>query len=489
MRSPGWLLLLITGCGGLERPPHEVFRVETETLLQEDSRPTNPTAPWPRFEPGERVESVVSPGGQFRIHFSRSGLNAVAAADTDDNGVPDAVDFVARTYDAVAAFYTQEGFRLPPPDSGGGDERFDVYLVDFAGRADGAFRAEGCLEPNQGCHGYMLQENDFAGYSYASYAQAVSTLASHEFFHAVQAAYRTGLGRVADEGTAVWASEHFAPELDDLEHFSRAYLSSPDRSLVVDPDGPAQTFSYGAALFFQFLGERLGDEVMRGMLEESLRSPSARWAELLDTVLRRDEATDFDAMFSEFAEWNLATGARSREGVGYAGGAGYTGLVLTAKALPVDEASLRVAAASTRYFEVPGGTEPVTASFEPREGAASEVSHLLVAAVNAHEVLRIVRAQGSGTLSAQVSDPRATHVVVAVVNGRRTGGGQYGRLRIGPETPSEEPPEPAARGCQTAPGVLSAALLLVIAALLRRPRPVRASARRRSPGRRGPSRR
>ncbi|QRK09661.1 hypothetical protein JQX13_05885 [Archangium violaceum] len=454
------LLLLSAGGASPANPSHEALGRELGALLQ-GGRPTEATADQPRFEPGEQVESVVSPGGLFRLHFSRSGPNAVTAADADGNGVPDSVDTVARTYDAVAVFYSGLGYRLPPEDSGGsgehgGDGRFDVYLVDFAGRADGAFRVEGCLTTDMGCSGYMLQENDFAGYGYASYEQAVATLASHELFHAVQAAYRTGLGRVAEEGTAVWASERFAPELDDLERAAPAYLSLADRSLVVDPDGPAQSFSYGASLFFQFLSERLGEGVVLSMWEESVHAPSARWPALLETVLRRDWGMDFDTAFSEFAQWNLATGARAREGSGYARGADYSGLALTAKDLPVDEASVRVAAASTRYFEVAGGAESVSASFEPREGTDSAAVHLLVAAVNEHEVLRVARADGPGSLSAQVSARDATHVVVAVVNGRPEGDGRYGRLRISAASPDEEP----ARGCQAAPGPLPWALLL-----------------------------
>ncbi|WP_395833449.1 MXAN_6640 family putative metalloprotease [Cystobacter fuscus] len=461
MRLPVWPLLLLTGCGGSHRPPHEVLDEEARTLLQ-GGRPTEATAEPPRFEPGEPVESVVSPGGRFRIHFSRSGPNAVALADTEGNGIPDAVDTVARTYDAVAAFYAGLGYRSPPEDSGdpGADGRFDVYLVDFAGRADGAFRREDCLAVELGCRGYMLQENDFAGYGYASYTQAVTTLASHEFFHAVQAAYGTALGRVAEEGTAVWASERFAPELDDLEHFVPAYLSRADRSLVVDPDGPAQAFGYGASLFFQFLGERLGDEVIRAMWEESVRAPSSHWAELLETVLRRDAGTDFDTVFSEFASWNLATGERAREGSGYARGAGYSGLVPAARDLPVDEPSVRVAAASMRSFDVAGGTPSISASFEPKEGTDSAGLHLLVAAVTEREVLRIVRADGPGVLSARVSAEDATRVVVAVVNGRHSGDGRYGRLSIASESPPAEHPS---RGCQTAPGALPGALLLAAA--------------------------
>ncbi|WP_257455864.1 MXAN_6640 family putative metalloprotease [Archangium lipolyticum] len=471
MRLSLLLLLLGAGCGGPNgNPSHEALGKELGALLQ-GGRPTEATAAPPRFEPGEQVESMVSPGGLFRLHFSRSGPNAVTVADVDGNGVPDSVDTVARTYDAVAVFYSGMGYRLPPRDSGGtgehgGDERFDVYLVDFAGRADGAFRVEGCLTTDLGCSGYMLQENDFAGYGYPSHEHAVATLASHEFFHAVQAAYRTGLGRMAEEGTAVWASEHFAPELDDLERAAPAYLSHADRSLVVEPDGPAQSFSYGASLFFQFLSERLGEGVVLSMWEESVHAPSARWPTLLETVLRRDWGMDFDTTFSEFAQWNLATGESAREGSGYARGADYSGLVLAARELPVDEPAVRVAAASTRYFEVPGGTESVSASFDPREGTESAALHLLVAAVNEHEVLRIVRADGPGHLSAQVSARDATHVVVAMVNGRPEGDGRYGRLRISSRSPHEDP----SGGCQIAPGALPWALLLTATVWRRSPR-------------------
>ena len=84
---------------------------------------------------------------------------------------------VAVLYDDVLALYRDElGFRPPLADAtvadNGGDGRFDVYLVDFGGGiatapsgsdAGGLDRAA----PGQ-CVGYMVQENDFAGYGYPS---------------------------------------------------------------------------------------------------------------------------------------------------------------------------------------------------------------------------------------------------------------------------------------------------------------------------------
>jgi hypothetical protein len=120
------------------------------------------------------VRSVVSPGGSFRVHFSEVGPNAVATADADGDGTPDAVEVVATTYDEAGAFYAGE-LRMRTPvsdeivgDGDGGDALFDVYLVDFAGRADGAYRNEACNAAGA-CAGYMIQENDFTGYAYPSY--------------------------------------------------------------------------------------------------------------------------------------------------------------------------------------------------------------------------------------------------------------------------------------------------------------------------------
>ncbi|WP_171447601.1 MXAN_6640 family putative metalloprotease [Corallococcus carmarthensis] len=427
------LLLLLTGAGTPRGLPHE--REAVAGLAAESSRPTSPTSPEPRYLPEDTVESALSPGGRFRIHFTRQGKHAVPAADADGSGVPDFVELVGRTYERVATFYAGLGFRLPPDDTNpagddGGDGRFDVYLVDFAGIGDGAFRQETCLDGTTRCTGFMLQENDFAGYSYPSDSEAVEILSSHEFFHAVQAAYRPGLGGIASEGTAVWATERFEPALDDLENFTRGYMISPDSTLTLDPAGPGVSFTYGAGLFFQFLGEHYGDGALVALLEESVREPEARWPVLLDTCLRRDFASSFDAAFTLFATWNLGTGPRATPGFGYARGEGYAPVSAPAVALPHTQDRVRVAAAASRLFEVPGGASFVGASFEPEPGTDPAALHLVLAAVTDDAVLRVVTADGPEALRAQVASGDATRVVVAVVDGRNEGLGRYGRLCI-----------------------------------------------------------
>ena len=79
--------------------------------------------------------------------------------------------------------------------------------------------------------GFIVQENDFAGYGYPSLTYANRVLASHEFFHAVQAAYDSEQSSIIGEGSAVWATEQFDGSLADFEGFLPGFFKHPDRSL------------------------------------------------------------------------------------------------------------------------------------------------------------------------------------------------------------------------------------------------------------------
>src|SRR5690606_14216405 len=82
-----------------------------------------------------------------------------------------------------------------------------------------------------------------------------------------QAAYDVGQGSVLREGSAVWATEYFDTDLDDLERLSGGYLQQTDRPLDRPPGGPIDPFSYGAAVFFQFLSERFEPGIIRALWE------------------------------------------------------------------------------------------------------------------------------------------------------------------------------------------------------------------------------
>ncbi|AKF05333.1 MXAN_6640 family putative metalloprotease [Sandaracinus amylolyticus] len=325
-------------------------------------RPDDVRATAPRFDEGDEVERFDSPGGAFAIHFTRAGTHTVPLADADADGVPDFVQEVAATYDEALAFYVSLGLRAPLGDEGvpegdGGDGRLDVYLVNFGGGSTGAFRRDVCTTT---CIGHVVQENDFAGYGFASRRSAVRILASHELFHAVQAAYDADQSAVLGEGSAVWASEAFDPTLEDLEAFSDSYLGATDRSIEQSATGPVDPYTYGAGVFFEFLAERYGPELVVGVVrdvEDGARGVAdPRWIDVLSSALERDHATTFEAAWLDHARWNLRTGRRADPEASYERGAMLAELAIEALPVPYADTRVRMLRGSSRSYRVTLGS-------------------------------------------------------------------------------------------------------------------------------------
>ncbi|MFO0600100.1 MAG: MXAN_6640 family putative metalloprotease [Myxococcaceae bacterium] len=406
------------------------------------------------FKNGETVENYDPDGGRYRVHYTRMGVDAVPLADANDSGVPDFVEDVGDTYDSVGGLYHDTLlYRRPTSDQGiadnGGDGRFDVYLVDFGLSADGAFRVDQCppSSPSK-CIGYVVEENDFAGYGYPSLAIANRILASHEYFHAVQAAYDDDQSVVVSEGTAVWATERYAPQTNDFEGFVHGYLERPDRSIDSPPPGPVPTFAYGSAIFFKFLSERHGDDVIRKLWEhlengqgdptEPMDQTNPTFLIQLDAVLKRDYQTTFGEDFAQFARWNLYTASAGDPDAGYAEGSKYPAVAMTLVTLPAPQENLRVFYASTQYFTAPaGGRTRVTAALVDTVLTTTDDTQDLVlwlAARKGGKNTEVVKVTNRETV-----DISGGAVIVGVVNTRRgaVGAAQSQRPSLCIGTPDE----------------------------------------------------
>lgn len=422
-----------------------------------------------QFDPGDVVEAHGSAAGHFLIHFTKAGKNAVPPADSDATGVPDFVEEVASVYDEVYQRYHDDlGFRTPASDEAiatdnGGDGRFDVYLVDFAGIGDGIFRTDGCDPENpEVCSGYMVQENDYAGYGYPSTTIANRILGSHEYFHAVQAAYDTDQGSVANEGSAVWATEKFDPSLEDFEAFLSGYFKNTDRTITEPLPGPVDPFSYGMAIFFQFLDERYGEATVRSLWERcengAFGEANPDWFMALDPMLAAEASTSFAEAFVEFAKWNLFTGSAADPTQSYADGADYPSLDYVDVGLPYTDDALRVFRASAQYYRMDtGGRANITAALVPPKDSPSEadgVAMLLVAKTGTKlgPVLRVTDPLAGSEV---VDATGAGKFIVVIINTLQAGESQRPGLCIGtpeevtacrnalvPEDPPDPPPPP-----------------------------------------------
>ncbi|XXX74420.1 MXAN_6640 family putative metalloprotease [Sorangium sp. So ce134] len=441
--APAFAALLapaLAACGAGEAPLGPLDGPAAAPLDRPDTRGTDLQF---RFDPDDAVETFASASGSFLVHFAREGRSAVPAGDADATGVPDFVEEVASIYDEVIVHYRDVlGFRPPRSDEdlpdNGGDGRFDVYLVDFAGVGDGVFRVDAC-EPDDGgrCAGFMIQENDYSGYDYPSTRTANRILGSHELFHAVQAAYDHGQDTPMLEGTAVWATESFDPSLKDFEGFVDGYLSNTDRSFDVPMIGPVDPFSYGSAIFFQFLEERYGDGAVRSLWERvedgAFDEADPVWFEQLDPLLASLARSTFAEAFVEFATWNLLTGAYADPERSYAAGAGYRGLAPEAVAAP-HAGRLRVFHASAQYFSArPDGRATMTAALAVPAGDPAQLGGLalLLAARRGRTYGEIVRADDVAAGAELVDTADADGLAVIVVNGLQDGDSRKPTLCIG----------------------------------------------------------
>lgn len=338
------------------------------------------------FDDTDVLAYTDGPTRTVRVHYSVEGPNVTLLADEDGSGAPDFAETVAETAEDVLRFYEDLGFEPPLTEADlglgdlGGSPAFDFYLVDFGGNADGAFSIDGCA--GQQCAGHMIMENDFQGYGYPSLEEAASVLCSHELFHAVQAAYIADQPVWFSEGTAVWAENQYDPGVQDFLRLADAYLAETNRSLDRPPAGAVTAFSYGTALFFQFLTERFGEGVGPD-LQQTFAALGPDGA--LDAILEIIETnrSSIEEEWARFARWNLATGRRAGD-ESYPFAPQLSGIVVEASAEEqlIDDNRFYPLAAS--YFRVghPGGelrfssTDDLTGltfSLHPEGEAALEI--------------------------------------------------------------------------------------------------------------------
>jgi hypothetical protein len=326
-------------------------------------RPTEPESPY-RYDPTDVLAFHDDPSGLVRVHYSAAGPTAVPLADGDGDGVPEFVERVAQVAAAALLYYEQQvGLRSPLSEASmglaplGGSEALDVYLVDFAGVGDGHFDYDACSEVPAQCAGFLLVDNDFAGYGYPSQAFAIDLVVPHELFHGIQAAYEAYLPVWISEGTAVWGTSRFDPLVSDLIPYADAYLAEAWRSVDKPPPGPVPAFAYGTGLLFDFLATRhdpafIG-EVLTATVATTLDPIDPRQA--IAAALQGRGDTLADAWLA-FASANLASGSRAGATSSHSYAGQLAGVVADAEGARVEDlARYSPLAALYHRLDHPGG--------------------------------------------------------------------------------------------------------------------------------------
>jgi len=260
----------------------------------------------------------------------------------------------------------------------------------------------------------------------------------------IQAAYDADQGANWGEATATWASEYFDPALTDFEYFIRGWFDKPGRSIDQEPIGPVDRFSYGLAIFAQFLSESFGDDIIREHwedLEDGARGVAdPKWLPALIALLERDHETTFREVWVEFAQWVIRSGQGQVEG-SFANAASYPRVAREIVGFPFVDERLRVYRASFQVWAGgPAGRTEMTAALASEDPTELDTLTLILAARRGAEVTSVqavASVDAAGVLAASLSVVGADEVIVVVASSAVGGQSKRPGLCIGNATEVE----------------------------------------------------
>ena len=198
----------------------------------------------------------LSSSGHFKIHYNTEGSQSPDQTDLNNNQVPDYVEEVAIiAEDSRYTLINIMGY-LPEPDDG--DGIYDIYIVNQS--------AWGWNVPESSITGasYVKIDNDYLGNTFNSnYCfDAIDKMrisVAHEFFHAIQRAYRPNYNTDHDfllEMSSMWFEDLMVPNCNDylsFTNYSSGIFKNPDQKFEGSESDNSASFGYSMALFGHYL--------------------------------------------------------------------------------------------------------------------------------------------------------------------------------------------------------------------------------------------
>lgn len=237
------------------------------------ARPTDGAAdPWKNgYLPGTPTTYRCSETADICVHWVTDpdqvepnpdkGIDGDAPdlTDTDEDGVPDWVEQNIGVFEQVwEGIVDQLGYRPPVPDDTarrhGPDGKTDIYLAELGHEGMYGYCT---IDDIADRSAYCVVDDDFAEFA-GTPERSLRVTAAHEFFHAVQFAYRIDGDHWLMEGTAAWVEDEVYDHINDnLQYLSRSALRFPDAPLdFVDPSD--FNWVYGSWIWWRFLTEHFG---------------------------------------------------------------------------------------------------------------------------------------------------------------------------------------------------------------------------------------
>ena len=293
------------GCGTFQQDPARTGRV------------ARPSLPY----------SYATQSGHFRIHYAVTGDDAVDAADTDGDGIPDWVTFTGSILDSIYAQYELMGYQTLLGDNGdGGGYEYDVYLRELS-------YANVYGYTRYGIDSYLELDDDYAERIYLGDPyNSMRVTVAHELFHAVQFTYYAGSeGRWWQEATAVFMEDVMYPDINDYwqylnpDYFGETFFDDPATGLASYGSSGSAVNIYGASVFVHFLNQSkpcCGKNSVRQTFERQESANSASVSLIID-ALEDGMHRSIEELLADFWMWSYFSGGRTIPGLFFTDAAGY----------------------------------------------------------------------------------------------------------------------------------------------------------------------
>ncbi len=247
--------------------------------------------------------SIVSPSGFFRIHYYSTG-SFVPQYDINE---------FAQSLDSSYYFEVNHlGYPPPPedtqpglpPDSAGGDSRYDVYIVPL-GNFYGETYFETQIGPEPRFTSFIRVDYKFGSGFYTHGIDAARVTAAHEFHHSIQVG--NYIYRDADlffyELTSTSMEEFVFDSVNDYYGYMNDYFRNTERAF-------AENSGYNIAIWNIFMKDRFGFDIIKTQWE---KMPGMRAIEAINSSLF-EEGTSYGSELNKFGIWTFFTGYRAVQG-------------------------------------------------------------------------------------------------------------------------------------------------------------------------------
>ncbi|CAN5403714.1 hypothetical protein BH23ACT9_BH23ACT9_13750 [soil metagenome] len=260
MRSPlaaVLLLVLVTGMPVAPQPPSAAGVERTTAEGQVRARP----------DAGADADDAFTAPASALHHHDTTHFRLHWTSETGDVATEPFIKTASSVLEHVWQITVVDlGWPAPLPDAGlGGNDLIDVYFVDLDEDAFGYAAADDvavCDTCGQ-VHGYLVLDNDYAGYP-PDPLGALQATAAHEFMHLVQFGMAYSGEGWAYEATAVWVEGVSSPYADARTQYLEDFAALPDLPLSdfrLSSGGFDR--SYGAYVWNLWLADRYGPDLIR----------------------------------------------------------------------------------------------------------------------------------------------------------------------------------------------------------------------------------